>query len=175
MILSLQQIQTLAAATGFSNPALAAAIAMAESRGDACAQGDPNIGFHPCSGPNGSSHSFGLWQVNVPSHPQYDAASLLDPNYNARAAYAISSSGTNWQPWSTAWEDPALRIGYLGAGAPFRRWYVSVPNPPPARPPKPPVVVRPSAPSSAGPLATLSAVVLAATAGYAASQRARFR
>jgi len=177
VILSLQQMQALARGVGFPDPVLAAAIAMAESNGDSCAQGDPNIGWHPCDRANGASHSFGLWQVNTPAHPEYNATSLLDPNYNARAAYAISSSGTNWRPWSTAWEDANLRIGYLGAGAPFWRWNIPMPPlppTPPRPPPKPTPVVRPSR-SVPGPVVTLTAVVLAATAGYAASQRSRFR
>src|ERR1019366_10543421 len=45
--------------------------------------------------------SFGLWQINTLAHPNYDEASLLDPTYNAQAAYQISSAGTNWSPWST--------------------------------------------------------------------------
>ena len=68
----------------------AAAIAMAESHGDSRAVGD-----------NGDS--IGLWQIHVPSAPrefkQRDA--LFHPGVNAQAAFAISSGGTNWQPWTT--------------------------------------------------------------------------
>lgn len=165
MKLSLPQLVDLARRHGFPDPELAAAVAMAESGGDSCSQGDPNIGYHPCGGPNGQSQSFGLWQVNIPSNPQYDAASLLDPDANANAAYVISSSGTNWRPWSTAWDDPNQRVGYLGARALFRPYYHPVSDfpgitPPTERDRSAPVV--------------LAAVALATFAGYAASERRRF-
>lgn len=90
MSLSLTQLRLLALAVGFPDPDTAAAVAMAESRGNPSAYGDAQYGG-----------SVGLWQVNLPSHPQYDAASLYDPWTNARAALAISSGGSNWQPWTT--------------------------------------------------------------------------
>jgi hypothetical protein len=101
--LTLAQLQQLAASVGFPDPALAAAVAMAESGGNPCAQGDPNIGSagYLCTGPNGTSKSMGLWQVDTDYNPSYDAASLLNPTYNAQAALAISSQGTNWNPWTT--------------------------------------------------------------------------
>ena len=67
--------------------------------------------------------------MNITANPKYDAASLLDPDYNANAAYEIYNSvGGNppikreWRPWSTAWEHPYY-AGYLGALAPFKRYY----------------------------------------------------
>jgi hypothetical protein len=45
--------------------------------------------------------SRGLWQVNLLAHPQYASVDLYDPAVNVQAALAISSNGTNWQPWST--------------------------------------------------------------------------
>lgn len=164
MKLSLPQLVALAAKHGFPDPELAAAIAMAESGGDSCAQGDPNVGTHPCSGPNGSSKSFGLWQVDTEFN-KYDATSLLDPDFNADAAFKISSSGVNWRPWSTAWEDANRRTGYLGARAPFRPYYHSVWQGQ--------RLVPPSESPSAAP-ALLVAVALAAAAGYAVSERRRF-
>lgn len=47
---------------------------------------------------NGSTDR-GLFQINS-IHTQYDWKRLYEPAYNAAAAFAISSSGTNWQPWS---------------------------------------------------------------------------
>jgi len=101
--LTLAQLQQLAASVGFPDPALAAAVAMAESGGNPCAQGDPNIGSsgYLCTGPNGTSKSMGLWQVDTDYNQQFDAASLLNPTYNAQAAYEISKHGTNWNPWTT--------------------------------------------------------------------------
>lgn len=88
--LTVEQLRTLATSVGFTGEAVdvAAAVAMAESGGDPAAIGD-------------SGTSFGLWQVNLPSHPQYKGAELLDATTNARAAFAISSGGANWQPWTT--------------------------------------------------------------------------
>lgn len=88
--MNIAQLQALAASVGFPDPSLAAAVAMAESGGNPNAMGDAQFGG-----------SVGLWQINLPSHPNYDPARLTDPVYNAQAAYAISSGGTNWQPWTT--------------------------------------------------------------------------
>jgi hypothetical protein len=95
--MTLDELRALAASVGFPDPETAAAVAMAESRGNPSAQ---NIVTNPAPG-NGPERSFGLWQVNTLAHPNYDEQSLLDPTYNARAALAISSGGTNWTPWST--------------------------------------------------------------------------
>jgi lysozyme-like protein len=99
---TIEELQDLAAGAGFPASAIptVAAIAMAESGGYQYAQGDPQGTFS--STPNGTSTSFGLWQVHTPAHPEYSAASLLSSaSYSASAAYAISSSGTNFVPWST--------------------------------------------------------------------------
>ena len=176
MKLSLPQLVDLARRHGFPDPELAAAIAWVESGGGySCAQGDPNIGAsgYLCDRPNGTSQSFGLWQVNVPANPKYDPTSLLDPDYNASAAYEIYNAvggsppiKREWRPWSTAWEYP-FYAGYLGAGAPFRKYYRPAANdfsqvtPPLARP-------------SDAPVAVLGVALLAAVAGYVASERARF-
>lgn len=86
--MTLAQVRALAKATGFPDPDLAAAVAMAESGCNPMAVGD-------------QGNSIGLWQVNLPAHPEYGELALMDPQYNARAAFAISSHGTNWQPWTT--------------------------------------------------------------------------
>lgn len=90
--LSLAELTTLAASVGFPNPPLAAAVAMAESGGNPDALGDPQFGG-----------SYGLWQINLPAHPEYssDPTVLYDPTTNAQAAFKISSGGTNWKPWTT--------------------------------------------------------------------------
>jgi hypothetical protein len=88
-------IVELATALGFPDPNLAAAIAMAESGGDANAIGD-------------FGHSFGLWQIHTPKHPKYSGQKLLDPTYNGQAAFEISKSGTDWSPW-TAYKNGAFR------------------------------------------------------------------
>ena len=46
----------------------------------------------------------GLWQINSvhcpPSGPWDPSALLSSADYNAQAAYAISSNGANWRPWA---------------------------------------------------------------------------
>lgn len=88
--MNIGELQQLALKHGFPDPNLAAAVAMAESGGNATAVGDVQYGG-----------SIGLWQINLPAHPEYDSKSLEDPDYNANAAFAISKGGTNWQPWTT--------------------------------------------------------------------------
>lgn len=85
---TIEALRAFARSKGFAQPDIAAAVAMAESGGNASALGD-----------NGDS--YGLWQIHVPSHPEYDRAQLFDPTYNAAAALLISAGGTNWQPWTT--------------------------------------------------------------------------
>jgi hypothetical protein len=88
--LNVDQLRALARSVGFPEERLdvAAAVAMAESSGYPAAVGD-------------QGKSFGLWQINHPSHPSYEPALLLTPAYNAQAALAISKGGTDWQPWTT--------------------------------------------------------------------------
>lgn len=89
--LSMEQIAWHLSRAGFAGPTLEnmTAIAWAESGGQVDAVGD-----------GGNSH--GLFQVHVPSHPQYDAAKLRsDPSYAAKAAWEISGQGRNLNPWTT--------------------------------------------------------------------------
>lgn len=76
----------LARATGFPDPNLAAAVAMAESSGSTSILGD-----------NGTS--VGLWQIHLPAHPEYSREAMQDPVQNAAAALKISGGGKNWAPW----------------------------------------------------------------------------
>ncbi len=64
--LTLAQIRAVAAAAGFPDPNLAAAIAMAESGGNASAVGDWGT-------------SFGLWQIHTPAHREYTPSALFNP------------------------------------------------------------------------------------------------
>ena len=91
MNLSPAQIQAYAAAAGFpgADLATAVAIALAESSGNPAAIGD-------------AGNSIGLWQINLPAHPEYAGANLADPQTNANAAFVIySAAGGRFQPWST--------------------------------------------------------------------------
>ncbi len=90
--LSQNQIRLYAAAAGFSNPSLMAAIAMAESSGNATVVN--SIGC------------VGLWQINQPvwvkSHPTWTKAWLMDPMHNATAAKVIyDAQGLNaWEAYT---------------------------------------------------------------------------
>lgn len=75
---------------------VAYAVACAESSKMPCVIGD-------------SGNSIGLWQIYVPSHPEYDKNRLTEPSYNAQAAAKISSGGRNWEAWS-AWKNGEYTI-----------------------------------------------------------------
>lgn len=87
--LSAAEIAGYATGAGFSGNALniAVAVALAESGGR--------------PGVVSVTNDVGLWQINVKAHPQWTAAALKDPSQNAKAAYSISSGGSNWSPWVT--------------------------------------------------------------------------
>ncbi len=93
--LTAPQIAQQAAAAGFSGFALieAVAIALAESSGNSDAVNPGTVQI--------PENSQGLWQINLNAHPQYSSPSILDPLTNAEAAFAVSSGGTNFNPWST--------------------------------------------------------------------------
>jgi hypothetical protein len=72
---------------------LAVAIGLAES-------GCNPAATHRNSGPS-CSVDRGLWQINGCSHPEVSVSCAFQASCNARAAYRISSSGTNFRPWAT--------------------------------------------------------------------------
>ena len=151
MRLSLPQLVALTQRHGFPDPRLAAAVAMAESGGDAAAVNDTSAQtvFPPGIGPE---TSVGLWQVNLLAHPQYAAWDLTDPDANAAAAFQVSSGGKDWRPWST----------YV-SGA-YRPYYPSAQT-----------LVVPSRRAATGAMvATAAVLTLATAAGYAALERRRF-
>jgi hypothetical protein len=90
---------------------MAAAIAMAESGGNSQASNTNN----------NSSVDRGLWQINSSN----GSSSSFDVMTNARGAVSISSNGTNWRPWCTAYSDGACGTNggtYQGAGSPYLRF-----------------------------------------------------
>ena len=98
--LSFDDLVHLALETGFS-PDVAyvmARIAWRESKGF---PGAKAIVVTPLPG-NLPERSFGLWQVNTLANPQFDEQALLDPTYNAQAAFQLSRGGTNLRPWGVA-------------------------------------------------------------------------
>lgn len=86
----IQAVVQAARAAGFTGDALvtAVAVAMAES------QGVPQKSKYP------GEESYGMWQVHIPSHPEYTPDQMMDPAQNAQAAFKISGGGANWKPWS---------------------------------------------------------------------------
>jgi hypothetical protein len=160
--LTLAQLQALATSVGFPDPALAAAVAMAESGGDTTITDDTRgwtddqirakFNLSPTTRV-AQEYSVGLWQINAwcrQADGTYamcrDPIALVDPAYNARAAYAISSGGRVWRPWTT-----------YNTGA-YRQFY------------QPAVYIRPPAPTPGTGIggALLGAAAIAAAGGYAA-------
>lgn len=85
--LSYGQIVGLTEQRGFRDPHMAAAIAMAESRGNTCATN---------ANSNGSIDR-GLFQINS----VHGGLSTIDLSANLDAAYRISKGGTDWSAWVT--------------------------------------------------------------------------
>ncbi len=59
-------------------------------------------------------NDYGLYQINGVHFGSVgiNAHNWTDPNVNTRAAIAISSNGTNWAPWCTAWANPSGNCGH---------------------------------------------------------------
>jgi hypothetical protein len=106
--LSVAQIGELAVGAGFRGQGLvmAIAVALAESRGNPAATNDDSNG----------TVDRGLWQINS-VHSQFSPACDYDPACNAAAAFSVSDSGTDWEPWVT-WRQGA-EIAYLPEAAAF--------------------------------------------------------
>ncbi|WP_435798369.1 peptidoglycan-binding protein [Streptomyces decoyicus] len=121
--MNLTELRALATQVGFtgSDINIAAAVAMAESRGDPAAVGDEGLADNKW-GP-----SFGLFQIRSLRHPERfpppDAlripGKLKDPLYNAKTAKAIKDAHTHgWNQWST-FTSGAYRQHMDGGSAPF--------------------------------------------------------
>lgn len=105
--MNFQQLHDLAAQVGFADPDTAAAIAIAESRGQTGAtnivtqeQADEYNATHPTGPRHGPERSFGLWQVNTLVWTAYSETQLLDATYNAQAAFAVFKA-QGFKAWST--------------------------------------------------------------------------
>src|SRR5215475_11156404 len=98
MALSIDQIVNLAASAGFTGPDLgtAAAIALAESGGNPQAY-NPEL----AAGTPQGQGSYGLWQIYLKAHPQFNPQQLLDPQANASAAFQVYSEAGGFRPWTT--------------------------------------------------------------------------
>jgi Lysozyme like domain len=99
MNLQISQLIGLAAAAGFAGDDLATAvsIALAESGGNPNAY-NPEVAAHAPVGYG----SFGLWQIYLKAHPEFQGQNLFDPQSNAAAAFSVySGAGSSFRPWST--------------------------------------------------------------------------
>jgi hypothetical protein len=106
--------------------AIAVAVALAESGGDANA--------HNALPPD---NSYGLWQINMlgsmgpERRRQFGLTSneqLYDPATNARAMFAISNGGKNWRPWTTFTRGTYLRFMARGRSAAGSNDTTTLPN-----------------------------------------------
>jgi hypothetical protein len=99
MILTRDQIRSLAMIAGFpaKDIAIAVAVALAESGGN-CQAYNPETAAHAAPGKG----SYGLWQVFEELHPEFASDDLHNPFVNALAAYQVyTKAGGSFEPWST--------------------------------------------------------------------------
>jgi len=91
-ILTPEQVAAVAYGAGFRGDGLRTAVAVSFAENG---RHDTNAQNHNTDG----STDYGLWQIN--SVHGISPSDLVVPQKNAAAAYRISSSGRNWQPWTT--------------------------------------------------------------------------
>lgn len=87
------QIAQLVVSNGFQNPAIAVAVALAESGGDTNARNT--------AGNSPPSTDRGLFQINSYWHREVSDACAYNADCCTKAAYRISNGGRNWTPWTT--------------------------------------------------------------------------
>lgn len=88
-----------ARAAGFAGADLvtAVAVALAESGGDPKAYNPETA----AGAPEGKG-SYGLWQIYLNAHPEFEGWDLYDPQKNALAAFSVyQAAGNSFHPWST--------------------------------------------------------------------------
>jgi hypothetical protein len=90
--LSPSQLKSVLAQAGFREPNIRSAygIAMRESRGYAGVASKPN---------SNGTQDHGLFQINDVHRSYIDFTNIYDAVYNARIAFNMSSSGTNFSAW----------------------------------------------------------------------------
>lgn len=85
-----------------------------------------------------SNQDYGLFQFNYPSWGgTFDWSQILDPDYNAKAAYKLSNGGKNWIAWGMRdhmqfdrasygmWSDDQF---YSWVIEPYTRYYAQFPK-----------------------------------------------
>jgi hypothetical protein len=97
--LTFAELLALAQSAGFPPGAdtTAAAIALAESGGNPSAYNPETAAGAPVG-----KGSFGLWQIYLHAHPEFEIENLNDPRTNASAAFTVyQQAGGSFEPWST--------------------------------------------------------------------------
>jgi hypothetical protein len=92
-------VASVAENAGFNGQDLTTAVAVAYAE----SSGNPNA-YNPetAAGTPKGQGSYGLWQIYLKAHPEYNGQNLFDPQTNANAAYAIyAAAGDTFSPWST--------------------------------------------------------------------------
>jgi hypothetical protein len=97
--LSPTEIQMYASNAGFTGQdlATAVAIALAESSGIPTAY---NPETQARGGTPQGKGAYGLWQIYLRDHPEFEGSNLLDPQTNANAAFSVYQAA-GFRPWST--------------------------------------------------------------------------
>ncbi len=96
-------IYGLAINAGFegSDATTAVAIALAESSGNAGAY-NPEYSAQALNGAPDGKGSFGLWQIYLFEHPEFEGQNLYDPQTNANAAFSVyEAAGNSFKDWTT--------------------------------------------------------------------------
>lgn len=84
--------------------AIAVAVALAESQGNAMAYNPETAAGTPTG-----QGSYGLWQIYLKVHPEFIGWNLYDPQTNANAAFQVyQAAGNSFKPWSTFNSDKYL-------------------------------------------------------------------
>lgn len=104
--LGFSDLMTLAQNAGFSatEVVVAAAVALAESGGNPMAYNPETA----AGAPQGKG-SYGLWQIYLHAHPEFEGVNLYDPQINANAAFKVYDEVGSFKPWSTFKSDAYLR------------------------------------------------------------------
>lgn len=93
---SIDQVAEVAYAAGFRGTGLEMAIAISKAEATS-----GQIDAVNKAGNSPPSRDRGLWQINDYFHKEVSDAQAFNPLECAKAAYRISSSGSNWNQWST--------------------------------------------------------------------------
>ena len=102
------QVAQAAFDAGFRSSSLVYAVAIADA--------ESSFELNAIDYDSNGTEDYGLWQINS-SHGYISSELLSSADYNAGAAYSISSYGTDWDPWVTFYTLGEYDVAnYEGAG-----------------------------------------------------------